>query len=59
MHFKRYRDLLSGDQVVTKDGAWDRVHGVNHEDGPPGKVLVTTDREYRVEHDANATVEVV
>lgn len=59
MKTKRYRDLFSGDQVVATDGAWDRVHGVNHEDGPPGKVLVTTDRERRVEYDADATVEVV
>ena len=59
MRTKRYGALLSGDQVVTENGAWDRVHGVNHEDGPPGKVLVTTDRARRVEHDADATVEVV
>ncbi|MEU8334746.1 hypothetical protein [Micromonospora tulbaghiae] len=59
MPFKRYRDLGSGDQIVTQDKSWDRVHGVNHEDGPPGKVLVTTDRARRVEYDANATVKVV
>ncbi|MFI7073508.1 hypothetical protein [Micromonospora sediminicola] len=59
MHFKRYRDLSSGDQIVAKDTSWDRVHGVNHEDGTPGKVLVTTDRARRVEYDADATVKVV
>lgn len=59
MKTKRYRDLFSGDQVVAGDGAWDRVHGVNHMDAPPGKVLVTTDRERRVEYDADATVEIV
>lgn len=58
MSRKRYGDLSSGDQIATKRN-WDRVHGVNHDDAKPGKVLITTDSATRVEYDADATVEVV
>ncbi|MEU1813227.1 hypothetical protein [Micromonospora aurantiaca (nom. illeg.)] len=59
MSTKRYRDLGSGDQIVTEEGFWDRVHGVNHEDAAPGKVLVSTDSKRDAEYDADAIVEVV
>ncbi|RAO26099.1 hypothetical protein ONO23_05502 [Micromonospora noduli] len=59
MKTKRYRELLSCEQLVTSTGAWDRVHGVNHMDTAPGKVLVTTESQRRVEHDADAIVQVV
>ena len=48
---KPIEQILSGEQLVTEHGAWDRVHGVS--DQVDGVVIVRTDehsggREYPV-----------